>query len=69
MFLVADENQSGYLNLPGLDMKVGERVRWYVIGMGTEVNLHTPHWHGQTLCRAGWGWARGPTWSSCCRAA
>ena len=42
---------NGYVfgNLPGLTMKVGERVRWYVIGMGTEVDLHTPHWHGQTL--------------------
>ena len=91
MFLVSDENQSGYIddnitqhagqpqtvnkddeefhesnlmhsingyvfgNLPGLDMKVGERVRWYVIGMGTEVDLHTPHWHGQTLTTNGMG--------------
>lgn len=41
---------NGYLygNLPGLDMKVGESVRWYLMGMGTEVDLHTPHWHGQT---------------------
>ncbi len=42
---------NGYVfgNLPGLTMKVGERVRWYELGMGTEVDLHTPHWHGQTL--------------------
>jgi FtsP/CotA-like multicopper oxidase with cupredoxin domain len=40
-------------NLPGLTMRVGERVRWYVIGMGTEVDLHTPHWHGQTLLMNG----------------
>jgi manganese oxidase len=42
---------NGYLygNLPGLTMRSGERVRWYVIGMGTEVDLHTPHWHGSTL--------------------
>jgi len=38
-----------YGNLPGLTMKVGERVRWYVVGMGNEVDLHTPHWHGETL--------------------
>jgi hephaestin len=38
-----------YGNLPGLVMKRGERVRWYVMAMGTEVDLHTPHWHGQTL--------------------
>jgi hypothetical protein len=23
-------------------------VRWYLMGIGTEVDLHTPHWHGQT---------------------
>lgn len=36
-------------NLPGLTMKKGERVRWYVMGMGTEVDLHTPHWHGNVV--------------------
>ena len=48
---------NGYVfgNLPGLNMKVGEHVRWYVIGMGTEVDLHTPHWHGQTLTMNGMG--------------
>ena len=42
---------NGYVfgNLPGLTMEVGERVRWYELGMGTEVDLHTPHWHGNTL--------------------
>lgn len=38
-----------YGNLPGLEMKEDERVRWYLMGMGTEVDLHTPHWHGQTV--------------------
>lgn len=42
-----------YGNLPGLTMKQGERVRWYVLGMGNEVDLHTPHWHGQTLLMGG----------------
>lgn len=37
-----------YGNLPGLTMKKGERVRWYVMVQGTEVDLHTPHWHGNT---------------------
>lgn len=32
-----------------MTMQLGERVRWYLIGMGTEVDLHTPHWHGQSL--------------------
>lgn len=38
-----------YGNAPGLNTKVGQRVRWYVIALGTEVDLHTPHWHGNTL--------------------
>lgn len=38
-----------YGNIPDLTMKAGNRVRWYELGMGTEVDLHTPHWHGQTL--------------------
>jgi FtsP/CotA-like multicopper oxidase with cupredoxin domain len=32
-----------------MTMRRGERVRWYLLGMGTEVDLHTPHWHGQSL--------------------
>jgi manganese oxidase len=38
-----------YANIPGLEMKLGQRVRWYVFAMGTEVDLHTPHWHGATV--------------------
>ena len=42
---------NGYIfgNLKGLVMRTGQRVRWHVIGMGNEVDLHTPHWHGKTL--------------------
>ncbi|MEN9579138.1 MAG: hypothetical protein RJA70_2147 [Pseudomonadota bacterium] len=42
---------NGYVfgNLPGLTMKRGERTRWYVMGMGTEVDLHTPHFHANTV--------------------
>lgn len=41
---------NGYVfgNLPGLTMKLGDHVRWYVLALGTEVDLHTPHWHGNT---------------------
>jgi FtsP/CotA-like multicopper oxidase with cupredoxin domain len=39
----------GNLPLDALAMKQGERVRWYWMGMGTEVDLHTPHWHGNTV--------------------
>ncbi len=46
---------NGYIfgNLPGLTVRNGARVRWYVLGMGNEVDLHTPHWHGKTLLHAG----------------
>ncbi|HEX3604424.1 MAG TPA: multicopper oxidase domain-containing protein [Candidatus Dormibacteraeota bacterium] len=46
---------NGYVfgNLPGLEMKRGEHVRWYVMGMGTEVDLHTPHFHGNTVVAMG----------------
>ncbi|MDD5411007.1 MAG: multicopper oxidase domain-containing protein, partial [Methylobacter sp.] len=42
---------NGYVfgNLKGLVMKNGQKVRWHVLGMGNEVDLHTPHWHGKTL--------------------
>jgi FtsP/CotA-like multicopper oxidase with cupredoxin domain len=42
-----------YGNLPGLTMRAGQRVRWYVIAMGTEVDIHTPHWHGNTVLIGG----------------
>lgn len=42
---------NGYVfgNEPMITMRRGERVRWYVMGMGTEVDLHTPHWHCNTV--------------------
>jgi FtsP/CotA-like multicopper oxidase with cupredoxin domain len=42
-----------YGNLPGLDMKAGEKVRWYALAAGTETGLHTPHWHGNTVLSMG----------------
>ena len=36
-------------NLPGLTMKKGERVRWYLFANDNEDDVHTPHWHGQTV--------------------
>jgi manganese oxidase len=46
---------NGYIfgNLPGLYMKQGERVRWYLLAMGNEIDLHTPHWHGETVTYEG----------------
>jgi manganese oxidase len=42
---------NGYIfgNLPGLVMQQGERVRWYLLAMGNERDLHTAHWHGKTV--------------------
>jgi FtsP/CotA-like multicopper oxidase with cupredoxin domain len=42
---------NGYVfgNGPLITVRKGERVRWYVMSMGTEVDLHTPHWHGNTV--------------------
>jgi manganese oxidase len=41
---------NGYIfgNQQGLSMYQGERVRWYVMDLGNENDLHQPHWHGET---------------------
>jgi hypothetical protein len=46
---------NGYIygNLQGLVMREGERVRWHVMAMGSETDVHTPHWHGHTVTVAG----------------
>ena len=36
-------------NLEGLKMYEAERVYWYLVGMGNEVDMHTVHFHGQTF--------------------
>jgi hephaestin len=43
----------GNLPLESLTVKKGDKVRWYLMGMGTEVDLHTPHWHGNTVIANG----------------
>jgi len=43
----------GTLPLSTMTMKKGENVRWYLMSMGTEVDLHTPHWHGNTVLALG----------------
>ncbi len=42
---------NGYVfgNQPPITMRRGARVRWYTLGMGTEVDLHTPHWHANVV--------------------
>ena len=46
--LMATMNGFLYGNLPGLTMRVGQRVRWYLMGT-TNFELHAPHWHGNTV--------------------
>jgi manganese oxidase len=42
---------NGYVfgNMPLMKMEKGDKVRWYVMGMGSEQDLHTPHWRGNTV--------------------
>ena len=42
---------NGYLygNLPGLKMYRGEKVAWYLMGLGDLTDIHTVHFHGQTF--------------------
>ena len=36
-------------NLKHLEMYQKEKVDWYLVGMGNEVDMHTVHFHGQTF--------------------
>jgi FtsP/CotA-like multicopper oxidase with cupredoxin domain len=42
-----------YGGMPMPKMKVGEHVRWYLFALGNEIDLHTPHWHGNTAVVGG----------------
>ncbi|MEJ2340200.1 MAG: multicopper oxidase domain-containing protein [Gemmatimonadales bacterium] len=44
------ESMNGFLfgNLPGLTVREGERVRWYLMA-NTNFEVHAPHWHGNTV--------------------
>lgn len=41
-------NGFSYGHTPGLTMRVGERVRWYVFAT-SNFEVHAPHWHGMTV--------------------
>lgn len=47
--LCAAINGYVYANLNGLNMEVGDKVYWYLMGMGNEVDIHTAHWHGHSV--------------------
>lgn len=38
-----------YSNLKGLTMEAGDKIYWYLMGMGTDVDIHGVHWHGHTV--------------------
>jgi FtsP/CotA-like multicopper oxidase with cupredoxin domain len=44
------ETMNGFMygNLPMPRMRVGERVRWYIMG-STNFEIHSPHWHGNVV--------------------
>jgi len=44
------ESLNGFVfgNVPGLTMKAGEHVRWYLMAT-SNFELHAPHWHGNTV--------------------
>uniref|UniRef100_A0A8D2JPG2 Ceruloplasmin n=1 Tax=Sciurus vulgaris TaxID=55149 RepID=A0A8D2JPG2_SCIVU len=38
-----------YANLRGLSMYQGERVAWYMLAMGQDIDLHTVHFHAESF--------------------
>ncbi|XP_063775333.1 ceruloplasmin-like [Pseudophryne corroboree] len=42
---------NGYMygNLPGLSMCDNTKIKWYLFGMGNEVDIHSAYFHGQVL--------------------
>uniref|UniRef100_A0A7N5ZRL6 ferroxidase n=1 Tax=Anabas testudineus TaxID=64144 RepID=A0A7N5ZRL6_ANATE len=47
--LCAAVNGFVYGNLNGLNMKEDDKVYWYLMGMGNDVDIHTVHWHGHSV--------------------
>lgn len=46
---------NGFLfgNFTGFVMNQGDRVRWYIVAIGSSADLHTPHWHGEKILLEG----------------
>ncbi len=47
--LLTGINGKIYANLHGLEMVEGEKVVWYLFGMGNEADIHTVHFHAETF--------------------
>lgn len=48
-FCVTAINGYMYGNLPGLSVCEDTNVRWYLFGMGNEVDIHSAYFHGHVL--------------------
>ncbi|HKW44969.1 MAG TPA: multicopper oxidase domain-containing protein [Candidatus Eremiobacteraceae bacterium] len=46
-------NGYSYGNMPIPQIRVGQRVRWYVLATMSDFDFHTPHWHGATVLNNG----------------
>ncbi len=38
-----------YGNMPIVDVRRGQRTRWYVMASMSDYDVHAPHWHGETV--------------------
>lgn len=38
-----------YGNMPLVDVRQGQRTRWYVMTTMSDFDFHAPHWHGETV--------------------
>jgi hypothetical protein len=45
-----------YGNLKGLSMVQGQTINWYLLSLGTEVDMHNVHFHGQTVLAVSRTW-------------
>ncbi len=42
-------NGYSFGNMPVPSMRVGQRVRWYLLSTMSDFDFHAPHWHGNTV--------------------
>ena len=42
-----------YANLPDLEVCLGDKVSWHLIGLGNEVDMHTAYFYGNTFSENG----------------
>lgn len=46
-------NGYAFGNMPTVDLKRGEHVRWYLMATMSTFDFHAPDWHGQTVVSSG----------------